>query len=551
MSLIHEKVKHNQESDNAPTTDPVKGWLRIQRSLAETSEIALCTLLNDNQVTGRIENDNSICQMMQNELPYAKLCQKDCGTAYRRAVSAKGTIVYRCHASLHCFASVVQAGERPLVVLGGRAFTSMADYSEFLADYADVAKVQNGECLKNVLFSDDRELADVAELVTTTAKQQPYGLVSQSAAAPADPETTPELLDAHLEIIRLSDELQSTNRAFQEFQEFFRSVTTNLDSEMIYTDALSKFSEIMKAERSSLMVLDEASNELALEAAVGADLASKNRIRMKLGDEISGAVLAAGLPFLVRDIDTDRRVRRGNREGYKSKSFISYPIILGRKKIGVINLTDRIGGSSYETKDVTMLDMIAPQLALIIERTELHKKAERYQRMSLTDPLTGLPNRRYLEERLFEEIERCKRHNSTLCFLLLDIDNFKTLNDQYGHSNADRVLVKTAALVQRSVRAIDRPARYAGDEFCVILPETELHAAALAAERLCREVRQTEYLTEQGEGIGGVTVSIGVSSFSRTRHSPNAIFESADRALYQAKAQGRNRVSVYDEVLSE
>jgi diguanylate cyclase (GGDEF)-like protein len=250
--------------------------------------------------------------------------------------------------------------------------------------------------------------------------------------------------------------------------------------------------------------------------------------------------------MLVRNVDTDRRVRDQRHGHYKTKSFISYPITLGKRKLGVINLTDRKGGASYESKDLSLLEMMAPQLALIIDRTEWFKKAEQYQQMSLTDALTGLPNRRYLEERLFEEVERSKRHGTPVCFMLIDVDHFKKYNDIYGHTNADLVLMKTAVILRRSVRAIDMPARYAGDEFCIILPETDIQAASFIAERLCREVRQTEFHSELGELMGRVTLSIGVSSFGAQRQTPHSIIETADRALYQAKTLGRNRVAIFE-----
>src|SRR6185503_541725 len=204
-------------------------------------------------------------------------------------------------------------------------------------------------------------------------------------------------------------------------------------------------------------------------------------------------------------------------------------------------------GSTYESEDLSLLEMMAPHLALIIDRTEWHRKAEAYQRMSLTDALTGLPNRRYLEERLFEEVERSKRHGTPLSFAIIDIDHFKSYNDIYGHTNADRVLIKTANLLRASVRAIDMATRFAGDEFCVVLPETGLFDAAQIAERLRSEVSQAEYRSEQDELMGRVSISIGVSSFSPSRQSSHAIIESADRALYQAKTCGRNCVAIYDD----
>jgi len=145
-----------------------------------------------------------------------------------------------------------------------------------------------------------------------------------------------------------------------------------------------------------------------------------------------------------------------------------------------------------------------------------------------------------------EEIERSKRYDTPLSFMIIDVDHFKTYNDIYGHTNADLVLIKTAQLLRSSIRAIDMSARFAGDEFCVVLPETELDTASRVAERLRRAISETEFSAETGERMGRVTLSIGLSSFSPTRQSPLAVIEAADRALYQAKMRGRNCVAVYD-----
>ncbi len=527
---------------------PVSAWLRLQQSLAEKSNITLLTLREDNEVIGRIENDNSICRAMQAS-EYKRRCDLDCGTAFSRAIVANQTIEYRCHASLTCLASPINLSGELLVILQGRAFISSADYANCLQEYADFEPVQSAAALTDVNFADAPELRELAELVQSTAA---IHLHTQSDAillsdSPLDIEMTPELLDAHLEIIRLSDELERRNRAIAKLQEFMRDVAVNLDSEKVYAMLLAKFSEMMYAEKGSLMVLHEESAELSLEATVGATFEASGKIRVKLGEGISGVALATGTPLLVRNVDTDTRIHPQHPEQYKTKSFISYPITLGNRKFGVINLTDRLDGSPYEHQDLYLLEMLAPQLALIIDRTEWYKKAEQYQQMSLTDALTGLPNRRYLEERLFEEVERSKRHNTPLAFMLMDIDHFKKYNDIYGHTNADCVLIQTAQILRRAVRAIDMPARYAGDEFCIILPETDLRAAALIAERLCNEVRRTDYRAEQGESMGRVTLSVGVSAYGVSRQTPHAIIETADRALYRAKLRGRNGVAIYED----
>src|SRR6185436_3612075 len=280
---------------------------------------------------------------------------------------------------------------------------------------------------------------------------------------------------------------------------------------------LEKFSVLMKAGRSALMIYNPESNELALEVALGEQSTTTSPTRLKLGEPIAGAVLSSGSPLVVRDADNDSRVPHPKPGRYKSKSFISYPITLGLRKVGVINLTERLDGLPYENEDLMMLEMMAPHLALIIDRAEWARKAETFQQMSLTDPLTGLPNRRYLQDRLFEEVERSKRYNTPLSFMIIDVDRFKSYNDNYGHTNADRVLVKTAQLLRASIRAIDMSARFAGDEFCIVLPETELSDAARIAERLRIAICETEYRTQQGDLMGQVTISTGISSFSGSR----------------------------------
>ena len=533
--------KDESEPDNALVV-----WLRLQRSLADKNGVALVTLSQDGAVIGRIENDNSICKAMRVAPEYAPLCQADCNGAHGRALASGGTTEYTCHAGLHCFATPVSIGKRQLVILGGRAFTSTAEYMRFLRDYDDLSAIHSGECLKNIKFLDARDLKQAAELVESTATYHFHTAMPAEPAANGNPQTSPELLDAHLEIIRLTDQLETRKRAIAKFYDFLRVVAASLDSGKVYQTVLAKFSEMLKAERSSLMILNEESNELALEAALGASHTATMPVRVKLGEGVAGTVLASGLPLVVRDVETDARLPLPRPGRYRSKSFISYPITLGTRKVGVINLTDRRDGLPYDNEDLTFLELMSPHLALIIDRTEWHRKAETYQRMSLTDPLTGLPNRRYLSDRLFEEVERSKRYDTPLSFMIIDVDHFKSYNDVYGHTNADIVLVKTAQLLRNSIRAIDMSARFAGDEFCIVLPETELDAAARIADRLRRAVSDHEFCTETGERMGRVTLSIGVSTFSPSRQSRLAIIEAADRALYQANMRGRNCVAVTD-----
>jgi diguanylate cyclase (GGDEF)-like protein len=561
--------KANASQNETHSDNSLAVWLRLQKSLADRNGIALSTLSRDGAVIGRIENDNSICQALRVSPDHAPLCAADCAGAYSSAVETRARVDFVCHAGLHCFAIPVSFAEKQLVILGGRAFTATAEYSDMLRRYGDVADVTSGECLRNIKFVDSRDLREAAEMVESTASchfheasktgplhTQPLHTELLAEAIKMAPKpagishASPELMDAHLEIIRLTGQLESRKRSITQFYDFLRGVASMIDSQKVYHSVLARFSEILKADRSSLMILNEESNELALEAALGAYSEQMGPIRLKLGEGIAGAVLATGMPLVVRDVETDDRVPRERPGRYRSKSFISYPITLGARKVGVINLTDRADGIPYENEDLSLLELMSPHLALIIDRTEWHRKAEAFQRMSLTDPLTSLPNRRYLQDRLFEEVERSKRYGTPLSFMILDVDRFKSYNDFYGHTNADRVLVKTAQILRNSIRAIDMSARFAGDEFCIVLPETDIRDAARIAERLRKAVCEAEYKSEQGELMDRVTLSIGVSSFSISRQSPLSIIESADRALYQAKTCGRNCVAVYEDGLA-
>ena len=160
-------------------------------------------------------------------------------------------------------------------------------------------------------------------------------------------------------------------------------------------------------------------------------------------------------------------------------------------------------------------------------------------RLSQTDPLTGLANRRAIEARLAVEIQRAARFNHSLTIGLIDIDDFKLVNDQFGHTAGDSVLRRVAALLERELRAIDVVGRYGGEEFLMILPETDLAGAAVASERALSAIREGF----AGYGYGHpMTVSIGLASFAEHGRSAPELLEAADAVLYQAKREGKNRV---------
>jgi len=166
---------------------------------------------------------------------------------------------------------------------------------------------------------------------------------------------------------------------------------------------------------------------------------------------------------------------------------------------------------------------------------------------SIRDPLTGLYNRRYLEEMLERETRRAVRSEQGLGVLMLDLDHFKKFNDTYGHDAGDTVLRETASFLLKSVRAEDIVCRFGGEEFLVILPQANLKVSQARAERIRSKLRELTVL-HQGQPLGMVTVSVGVAELPRHGTTPKELIEAADAALYRAKKAGRDRVMVAEPV---
>ncbi|HVF54561.1 MAG TPA: diguanylate cyclase [Pyrinomonadaceae bacterium] len=344
-----------------------------------------------------------------------------------------------------------------------------------------------------------------------------------------------------LEVLRLRTELEQRTM----FADYLQSYTERiyaLEPADTYHSILRHSAELLHAERGSLLLYDEASNELAVKAALGLNADARSQTRIRLGDGVSGGVMLAGRPLVVRDLETSGHTPAPAECCYKTKSFISFPISIGGRKVGVLNVTDKAGGGSYDEIDLDLLETIAPQMALALDRAEWHEKAEQFQLISITDPLTGLLNRRYLEERLTEELKRSKRQGYAMSFMMIDIDDFKLYNDRNGHQAGDLALEMTAQCLKSALRAADVAARYGGEEFCILLPQTGLTEAASIAERIKRRIERTRFPHGKQQPLGAVTVSIGVSAFSPDAETPEAIIGLADRALYLAKHQGKNRV---------
>jgi diguanylate cyclase (GGDEF)-like protein len=194
--------------------------------------------------------------------------------------------------------------------------------------------------------------------------------------------------------------------------------------------------------------------------------------------------------------------------------------------------------------EIQTLNTFAHLAASAIESARLR---DQLQDLAITDKLTGLRNRRLFDERLAEEILRATRYGKQLSLLLLDIDDFKRINDTRGHAAGDRVLQSLGRSLPGQLRQIDLAARYGGEEFAIVLPETDAIGAKLVGERIRRMVADTPVSLADGGEIN-LTVSVGVACFPLGGDCAESLVEHADKALYAAKRAGKNRVRLYSEI---
>jgi diguanylate cyclase (GGDEF)-like protein len=552
-------LNSQERREDAPPT-----WLEVQDSLAESSSLALLLVDGHQPPALAVSNNNSICQTFQSSPDYVHLCDAYCGVAHSRATEAGGTVAYKCHAGLSCFAKPVElGGKRKLAVIGGRAFVTSADYQRVMERFrkGDLQDIAADEVFANIIFSEPQRLDEMAERIDNAAQRLHAAssngsghsghvdAVTQhrtergSAGSTSSPEPQPDLQD---EIKRLRRELEYRTRFTNSLQHFLERIS-GTDPVKTYNSIVSNSKELLQSERASLMILDESGNQLILKAASGLPTDPTSVSAVRVGEGVSGEVIHTGKPLIVTDLRMAGRKAAPPERRYKTNSFISYPIMIGGRKVGVLNVTDKSGGGVYDEVDLSLLEIIGPQVALALERAEWQERATEFQLMSITDSLTGLPNRRYLEERLAEELNRSKRYDYPMSFLMIDIDDFKAYNDKNGHQAGDVALQITAHCLKGALRAVDVASRYGGEEFCILLPQTGMAEAAVIADRIRQRVSTTEFPHGKAQPLGQVTISVGVSTFTKNIDTPENIIAAADRALYQAKSKGKDRIEFYGE----
>jgi diguanylate cyclase (GGDEF)-like protein len=315
-----------------------------------------------------------------------------------------------------------------------------------------------------------------------------------------------------------------------------------LDLDKLAKTAVDKMALLLRAKYCSLFLYNYQTNELILKRHNHPNEITQRIAIRHHTNTIMGMALRSRQIVLIRDIDAYERehrikIERTFADKYATRSCISAPLMAGTLAVGILNVADRHDGISFdEREDLPALEQISQILGIAIRNGVLFRELQNQAR---TDSLTQLDNYRSFHERLRLEIHRSLRYARPLALVMCDIDNFKQINDRFGHPAGDSVLRELGRVVQAYVRREDLAARYGGDEIAIILPETPMVGAVSASERLLEVLRHHPFKYENRPLP--ITVSIGVAALGADMNLSDFV-RAADEALYRAKQKGKNRV---------
>jgi diguanylate cyclase (GGDEF)-like protein len=317
-------------------------------------------------------------------------------------------------------------------------------------------------------------------------------------------------------------------------------IVSSLDKIEVLKSILDQTKVLMDCEKSSVLLIDPAAERLYFEVVSNdEDLETLRGIRLEKGEGIAGKVWESEKIHIINEAATDAgHSKKADRKlAQTTKSLIAAPLVAKGKALGVMEAINKRGNRAFDKFDQEIFTCLSHQAAIAIYNAQLYE-------MAIRDGMTKLYIHTFFYERLNEEFNRSQRNRRDLAVIMFDIDHFKEFNDRHGHRLGDELLVRTAAIIQKNCRASDIASRYGGEEFAIILPESDDRGALALAERVRRAVSRLRLVT--GEQAVSITISAGIASLRATRPKDGpALVDLADTALYYAKEGGRNRVTVY------
>lgn len=338
----------------------------------------------------------------------------------------------------------------------------------------------------------------------------------------------------------LSRRLRETSRKLQVLGDIVSTANSVLEPRHVLNVIMSQIQELIPSEAWSILLVDEETGDLTFEMALGEKGADLTTTRIKIGEGVAGWVAQTGEATIVNDVRRDRRFQHRFDEltTFQTRAILCAPLTSRGRTIGVVEIINRTQGGRFTRKDMNLLLTMVGPAAIALENAILFQKT---QRLAVTDDLTKLYNSRYLNSFLEESIGRAEKENGHLAVVFLDLDGFKSINDRHGHLCGSRSLFEVGTLIRRAVREEDVVSRYGGDEFVVVLPETDGDGALAVAERIRESLNAHLFLEDFGLEER-LSASFGVSLYPEHGRSPQYLMQKADQAMYSVKEHGKDAV---------
>ena len=325
------------------------------------------------------------------------------------------------------------------------------------------------------------------------------------------------------------------------FQELGKALTSSLQLDQVLRTIMEKIDEFLRPDNWSLLLLDEAKQELYFELAVGKASQALKDVRIKMGQGIAGWVAQHGEIVVVPDTSKDTRFfgKVDEKTKMETQSIVAVPVKFRDNCLGVIELINCFGPEGFNARDLKLLEALADFAAIALENA---RHVKRIHELTITDDCTNLYNARHMDFILETEIYRSQRYGYEFSLVFIDLDHFKSVNDTHGHLVGSKLLAEVGQLVKTACRRIDFAFRYGGDEFVIVLPQSSKENAFVVARRLHRMIGETVWLQSEGLNIH-FTASIGVASYPADAKSKVELLHLADEAMYMVKNTTRNGVA--------
>lgn len=334
--------------------------------------------------------------------------------------------------------------------------------------------------------------------------------------------------------------LQRKVQVLQALNEVVQAINSSLKPKEILNAIMAKAADLINAEGWSVLMINEKTKELVFEAASGKAGKKLLGMRLKIGQGVAGWVARYGTSLMVPDVSKDPRFYSGvdRQTKFTTKSVLCVPMKSRDRIIGVVEVVNKIGEESFTHDDFEIFENVVAHLTIALEKANLYRKMEQ---ATLVDDLTQLYNTRYCNQFLDNFLIERKDTSGRISVIFLDIDFFKLVDDNFGHLVGSETLKIVGERMTKVIRKNDVIVRYGGDEYIVLLPNTDKKTALIIAERIRAMIGRDPFYAF-GNKKFSITVTLGVASYPEDAKTRDELIGRADKAMYEGKMSGRNKV---------